>query len=114
MKRFHVYYILDHDGNPLAVDDLLVWAKWYETHRRQRIVQQDLIGKTIVSTIFLGLDHNFSNTGPPLLWETLVFNGPLDHAGERYASLQAARYGHAAMCDRVRITQHLSQLPQNP
>lgn len=108
MKRwFELYYILDDDGNPLAVEDVLVWAQWYETHRRQCIVEQDHIGKSKVSTVFLGLDHNFSNHGPPVLWKTMVFEGPLDHTMERYSSQQAARYGHAAMCDRVRITQQL-------
>lgn len=114
MKRPDLYYILDDDGNPLAVDDVLVWAKWWETHEYQRIVQQDHFGKTTVSTVFLGLDHRYFGDGPPVLWETMVFEGPLDGTQQRYTSQQAARYGHAALCDQVRITQQLPQLPQNP
>lgn len=35
-------------------------------------VQYDQIGDCIVSTIFLGQDHNWSNVGPPILFETMV------------------------------------------
>lgn len=29
-----------------------------------------------ISTVFLGIDHNYSNAGPPVLWETMIFGGP--------------------------------------
>lgn len=50
--------------------DLLTWANWFES--ADRIVAQTEVPGGIVSTVFLGLDHQFG-TGPPLLFETLTF-----------------------------------------
>ena len=53
--------------------DLMEWAHWFETANRH--VAQTEVGPMLVSTVFLGLDHNFRDTGPPLLFETMVFGG---------------------------------------
>ena len=55
---------------PVVEPDLLKWARWFET--ADRIVAQTHIGTRTVSTVFLGLDHQFGK-GPPLLFETMVF-----------------------------------------
>jgi len=60
---------------PVPCEDLLTWARWIEDHNRDRIVRQEEVGKFFVSTVFLGLDHDFSFEGPPLLFETMVFDG---------------------------------------
>jgi hypothetical protein len=99
-------YILDEHGQPVPCEDLATWAQWFETADRR--VAQDLdegdegdAGKKVrVSTVFLGLDHNWGG-GPPILWETLVFGGALDGEMARYTSLADALAGHQAMCARV-------------
>ena len=53
-----------------------------------------------VSTVFLGLDHNWSAEGPPIVFETLVFGGPLHDEMKRYATLDEAEIGHLEMCRR--------------
>lgn len=65
------HWILDENGKPKKVD-LMTWAQWFET--ADRIVRQEWIGDIWVSTVFLGLDHNLSNRGPPILWETMAFS----------------------------------------
>lgn len=55
----------------------------------------------IVSTVFLGLDHSFGGE-TPILFETLVFNGPMDGEMERYTTWDEAEIGHAKMCERVK------------
>lgn len=54
------------------------------------------VGELRVSTIFLNIDHSFSNQGPPVLFETMVF--PKDSWAEiyadRYHTEQEAREGH--------------------
>lgn len=30
-------------------------------------------------TIFLGLNYSFAKNGPPILWETMVFGGCMNH-----------------------------------
>jgi hypothetical protein len=69
MRRGH--WILDENRIPRQVD-LYTWAKWFG--EGDRIVRQEWIGNIWISTVFLGLDHNFSNTGPPILWETMMFS----------------------------------------
>lgn len=92
-------YILDATGQPVPEPDLMKWALWMETHERH--VAETTIGASRVSTVFLGLDHSFSCLGPemeriPILFETMVFGGPLDEYQERYATRAEAEAGHAA------------------
>jgi len=99
------YYILDEHGEPQPCDDVIAWGTWFETAERH--VAQDMdegagAERVRVSTVFLGLDHNWRDVGPPILWETLVFGGPLDGEMDRYSSLADAVRGHQAMCRRVR------------
>lgn len=92
-------YILDENGQPKQVDDIIEWSRWFETH--PRTIAHDQFSSCRVSTVFLGIDHNFFG-GPPLLWETLVFGGPLDMQGDRYASAEDALAGHAEFVARVK------------
>lgn len=39
------------------------------------MVGKTKVGKAEVSTVFLGLNHNWLR-GEPLLWETMIFGGP--------------------------------------
>jgi hypothetical protein len=63
---------------------MLEWARWFE-NPTSRIVDTTTIGKVRVSTIFLGLDHNFYDDGPPILWETMIFGGEHDQYQDRCA-----------------------------
>lgn len=94
------HYVLD-GKTPVLEPDLLKWARMFEDSSGRRVAQ-DMIGDVRVSTVFLGLDHNFDDEGPPLLFETMVFGGSLDEETERYATWEQAEAGHAAMIERVR------------
>lgn len=71
-----MYY--HRDGTPFSLDpartmdETLQWATEFETADRS-------VGNTMtpygerLSTIFLGMDHSFMRTGPPLLFETMLF-----------------------------------------
>ena len=89
-------FILDDDGEPIKVP-LLAWGQWLSTHHGDRVVMQESLGRVLVSTVFLGLDHRFGGEGPPILWETLVFGGVFDGRGARYSSRLEALIGHAEM-----------------
>lgn len=67
-------YILS-DKKPVIEMDLLKWGVWFE--KADRIVAKTSIGDMTVSTVFLGIDHNWGE-GPPLLFETMIFGGRLD------------------------------------
>lgn len=82
------------DGAPVECTEPGQWGRWLEEHDRERIVARDtLFDGTVVSTVFLGIDHAFSG-GPPVLWETMIFGGPHDQYKERYASRDRAIDGH--------------------
>ena len=81
---------------PVVEPDLLAWARWFETAERH-LALDDLGARGKVSTVFLGLDHSFELDGRPLLWESMVFGGPLDQEQCRYHSRGEALAGHAAL-----------------
>lgn len=85
-------YILVN-GKPEMCSSLFKWAQWFEK-AEGRIVAQDTVGDVRISTVFLGLDHSFGS-GPPLLWETMIFGGEHDQYQERYSTLDDAMTGHA-------------------
>lgn len=87
-------YILDENGNPVVCNDLMKWAAWYETAPARRVAL-DRVGDVTISTIFLGLDHNFSMKGPPILWETMIFGAPFNERMWRYCTREQALAGHA-------------------
>lgn len=92
------HWILDEHGNPV-VATLMEWAAWFETANRILAVYVDDATGWRVSTVFLGLDHNFSGHPPPILWETMIFAKglPMDGEQRRYAYRDQALKGHEEM-----------------
>lgn len=92
------YY--DRQGNPLT---MLEWATRFETRTDKRVAETTLPNGRWVSTVWLGLNHNHARTGPPLIFETMVFPkegeyGELDC--DRYSTEAEALAGHARMCEK--------------
>jgi hypothetical protein len=79
--------------------DLMKWATWYETANRH--VANTQIGGIWVSTVFLGVDHNFG-AGLPILFETMVFRGGSGNECVRCESWDEAEKQHADMVELVR------------
>lgn len=71
------------------------WAENWEKFRR--ILSTKTLNGSRVSTVFLGIDHNFSGTGDPILFETMVFGDAYDEDCERYATWDDAIKGHWEM-----------------
>lgn len=89
---------------------LLEWAEWFESNPAARIIAKTRVAESDVSTVFLGIDHSFGD-GPPILFETMVFGGPLNQEQERYCTLKEAKDGHKSMCDRVITKTHRELKP---
>ena len=84
----------------VPVENVLEWGHWFET--ADRIVKQETLSHGYyVSTVFLGLDHNFGS-GKPLLFETMVFKGKDmgDLDMERYSTWEEAEAGHKKMVEK--------------
>lgn len=96
-----IHYVLDEHGIPVAADDDLdAWGRWMSRGIDARTIARDRFGDVWISTVFLGMDHAYD--GPPMLFETMVFGGPLDEEMDRYSTRDEALRGHARM--RVRVT----------
>lgn len=52
-----------------------------------------MLGDSRISTVFLGIDHNFGE-GEPILFETLIEGGPKNDHMERYRTWDDAIAGH--------------------
>lgn len=98
------FYILD--GNEIVMtEDILEWGKALEGDDRRvnnTVLWKGWAWQVRVSTVFLGIDHAF--TGPPMLFETMVFGGVLDQEMDRYSTWQQAEKGHELMVQRVRAS----------
>lgn len=101
-------YILENK-TPVACDDLLKWGQWMQTANRTVrkntatvSVNGEAVGEVRVSTVFLGLDHSFGE-GQPLLFESMIFGGPLDQECDRCGTWEAAEKMHEKMMERVRL-----------
>jgi len=81
--------------------DIENWGKWFET--AFRVVAQDQVADVRISTVFLGLDHNFTGLGPPLLFETMVFHGDDGEQVGRYPTWEAAEAGHQKVLKILRM-----------
>jgi len=98
-----MYYVLDEHRQVKPTNDLMEWASFIGT--RDRVVAQTRFECGVfVSTVFLGLDHRFGGKGPPLLFETLVFELTMDGDSDmqRYSSWDDAETGHRATVRRVK------------
>jgi len=86
----------------VTCNSLMEWVEWFETASRK--VVHDEINEIMISTVFLGLDHNFSRRGDPLLFVTLVFfpNGETGRM-RRYFTWGEAEQGHKQITDLIRI-----------
>ncbi len=100
-------YTLDGDRPvPVGRDTASVrrWARWFGDFKNRQLRTTEFTGVT-VSTVFLGIDSAPWSSGPPVLWETMVFmpdaEDALNRTSERYTSAAAARRGHATTVARV-------------
>lgn len=92
------YYILENKV-PVKVEDVLEWAKFLEN--TNKVVAKTDIEDASVSTVFFGIDHNFSNTSDPILFETMIFGGKYDGYQDRYSTWDEAEKGHKVACELV-------------
>ena len=81
------------DGTPYEAGPL-EWAASFEAEDRT-VKQQRLWNGLFVSTVFLGLNHQWGN-GPPLIFETMVFPSEWwsDYYQDRYSTEAEALAGH--------------------
>lgn len=92
------HYTLDgRTPRPCGLDEYMRWREHNDSS-----VARDYIGEVLVSTVFLGYDQQLFDTGPPLLFETRLFNGgPVDNEGRRCTTYEEAEAQHREACAAV-------------
>lgn len=115
-----LYFTLNEQKEVIPTDNVHVWAGTWRrvegSHFRLRQYRPPRKGgyrksaKTIsvyVSTVFLGLDHNYNDSGLPIVFETMVFYQrkkyctPFELFQERYSTWKEAEKGHKDICKMV-------------
>jgi len=91
----NLYYILQ--GKEIVPATLLEWATCYTNFR----VANTQLDNVTISTVFLGIDHNYADTGPPILFETMIFGGEHNQKCWRYATYTEAEQGHKEAVELV-------------
>jgi hypothetical protein len=94
----NMYY--DWDAQPVS------HQRWMELFTQpRRVAYTDLGQQGRVSTVWLGLNHGYpppwGDDTRPLIYETMVFGGPLADEMLRYTTLGQARTGHQFMVMRL-------------
>lgn len=86
----------DRQGRPITLGQ---WISQSSPDAR-RVAETTLPSGIWVSTVHLGLDHRFSLSGPPLIFETMVFTTAerlTELDSDRYSTEEEARAGHARL-----------------
>jgi hypothetical protein len=95
------YYKLDNKHNVVPCE-LIEFGIFMKDHENV-IVKQEHIGEYHISTVFLGLDHSFRECDAPLVFETMVFDGPQDYEYQtRCSTWDGALDMHKKACNYVR------------
>ena len=99
-------YILDENHDPIRVTAEEYSNFLKEGGRLPMVVEKTGYEGVIISTVFLSIDHNFLNDGPPVLFETMTFSEDHKHWDQcdqaRYHTWDQAKQGHKEMVERVK------------
>jgi len=107
VERAAVPYF-DRQGHPLTAE---AWSQLW-SDPAYKVLRQEEVDETVVSTAWLGINHNWSGEGPPLIFETMAFidgraRGDIDV--RRYATERQALTGHAEVVAEVRASEPPSE-----
>jgi hypothetical protein len=96
-----LYY--DRQGNPIV--STLVWARMFEDSNQRSVRETHLPNGFLISTVWLGLNHNPFSDRSPLIFESMVFRDCRDFGGEdwdqvRYSTEAEAVRGHEVLVHR--------------
>lgn len=99
-------YVLDAEHRVVPEPDIMKWGTWLgdASENGALVVGQDEIDGAYISTVFLGLDHNYLGDGEPTLFETKVFRKDGAEYTRRYKTWAEAEEGHKDMAEIARLT----------
>lgn len=92
--------MFDRDGKPIDSEE---FDRLFSDMDYRR-VGETIIGDIKISTVWLGVNHNFGSEGPPLIFESMIFGGndDLNECQWRYPTFAEAMIGH---CKLIKLVQ---------
>jgi hypothetical protein len=96
------WYVLDK-GRARPANDVLEAARALGDIESRTVDRTEIDNEVHVSTVFLCLDQNHSNEGPPILFETMIFGGRHNCRHWRFSALAEAKKAHWEIVDALRI-----------
>ncbi len=113
------FWFLDDDNQPYQMEGSLAevaraWEKQIESKKRVAENTLKISGNTYwVSTVFLGVDHQFSFNETPILWETMITkNGEWLDFQRRYMCHDDAVYGHNKVLELLKSPFTIDQIDE--
>lgn len=101
-----MFYRLDRDGNPIECETYEEWIEWEKTNQNLLRVGATFFPGGVVITSFMGRNlamGEFKETGPPVVFETMVFGGPWSGLQKRSCTLESAKQAHQEVVDLLQI-----------
>ena len=99
------YYKLNPNGTYEKCSFIEAFSDEAEKEKRIGLTKLKMDGTTIcrISTVFLPIDHSFTENSHPILFETMVFlnNGYDDRVCERYCTYEDAKNGHIEITSSI-------------
>lgn len=103
-----MFYILG-ENHEIIEAGVVEGAMFFEDIDKRRVALTQ-VGDNEVSTVFLGVDHNFSGQGPPVLFETMVFDKDgKDIDCRRYCTWDEAEKGHWEIVEALKAPENSAQ-----
>lgn len=95
-------WVLDEDNKPVKARSIVEWGEFMQGDMRV-VARQTVRPGVNVSTVFLGINHQWQRGHPPVLFETMVFrsDGTCRVAG-RYETWAKAVIGHVDVVQEER------------
>lgn len=80
----------DREGRPIT---LMEYGRLF-SNLQYRVLYHHRFKNFLLSTVWLGINHNFSMRGPPVIFETMVFFNGMGGPMWRYSTEGEARRHH--------------------
>jgi hypothetical protein len=98
------------EGRPMTLRE---WSLIVEEDLAYKHVRMSMVGDVQVSTVWIGLPQAGSTPERPLIFESMVFGGPLDEHAWRWSTLEEAEAGHELVLAKVREAQERAGLQED-
>ena len=98
------------DTYRLNADHTVTKTSSLAAYSQDRTVAKATVNGCDVSTVFLVLDHSWTDGGKPILFETMVFGRDDSHPLWRYHTWQEAEEGHASIVEALEAGQSFDEM----